>query len=126
MLVTDHKPLISSQFTTSIKHLPGVSNIVADALSRPEAAVIHAPITVQNIVEAQRTDDEVEQLRKNGFGKQLFQDKIIDNETTFCNIFNGVSKPVIPKLLRFPLFSQIHGIAHPGVKATIRLIRARY
>ena len=143
ILVTDHKPLLHmfkqkmqrvsrfieyiSQFTNRIEHLPGISNVIADAFSRPsEIASITAPITVEAIAEAQRDDDEIKEIRSGGFGRQTFQETTSGEKSILCNVYKNASKPVIPKKLRFPLFQQVHQISHTETKATIRLMQARY
>lgn len=38
----------------------------------------------------------------------------------------GTNRPYIPPKLRRQIFEQLHGLSHPGVRATQRLIGARY
>lgn len=54
-----------SQYTTDIRHISGLSSIVADALSRLEVDEIHATVTPQIIAEEQSKDNEMQQILKN-------------------------------------------------------------
>ncbi len=43
-----------------------------------------------------------------------------------CDVSAGRVRPLVPAALCRRVFSQLHGIAHPGVRATRRLIAARF
>ena len=81
IIYTDHKPLTFafqqdlnkcsprqfryldyiSQFTTDVRHVSGVNNVVPDALSRIESV---ESIDYKKLVEAQSTDDELQSMLK--------------------------------------------------------------
>ena len=44
----------------------------------------------------------------------------------FCDISTGSLRPLVPVLLRRQLFNQLHNVSHPGVRASRRLISARF
>ena len=119
-----------SQYTTDIRHISGSSNVVADALSRLDIGAIEATVTPQIIASEQQEDAEIQQFRKNEDGKYEIRDVSYDpsnlNTILTCIVHNGILKPVVPKNLRKRLFQQIHGLSHPGVKATISLLRNKY
>ena len=43
-----------------------------------------------------------------------------------CDYFKGVLRPIIPPSHRHQIFQHVHGLAHAGIRATCRLISARY
>ncbi len=152
-LITDHKPLIYmfqqkkpiklqrrsryieyiSQYTTKIKHVSGLSNIVADALSRPEVNVISnnpskllMPVTVKNIAEAQENNEEIHKIRISGYRDHVLRDVKFNDCVLFCSFWQGINRPVVPNNLRFSVFRKLHDISHPGKLTTFRLISRRY
>ena len=42
------------------------------------------------------------------------------------DISTGIFRPFVPQQLRFPIFHHVHDLAHPGTRATRRLLSARY
>ncbi|XP_023247771.1 uncharacterized protein LOC111643797 [Copidosoma floridanum] len=83
-VVSDHKPLIYafiqksdkasprqrrqlcfiSQFTTAIEYLPGLSNVVADALSRVEVIRLPLELELPELAKEQQQDSELSELLK--------------------------------------------------------------
>lgn len=145
-LITDHRPLLSmfsskkrvllerrsryiefiSQFTTKIEYTPGPENIVADALSRPEVDAITRVTTFQEISEAQREDGVIDELRNSG--KYEVREIFYSNEecSIFCVRIQDRNRIIVPKKLRYRIFRQLHGLSHPGNRATIRLVSQSY
>lgn len=148
-ILTDHRPLLEmfktkkriklekrsryieyiSQFSTDIKHISGVSNIIADALSRPQIdAISHPAVTLDMIATLQVQDEEILQIGKNGYQEHQIRNIFIEdsNKSILCSFFNNVNRPLIPKILRYRLFEQVHGVAHFGTNSTLRLLRSKY
>lgn len=153
-LVTDHKPLLYvfstkkrnllerrsrwiefiSQYTTIIMHISGLSNIVADTLSRPEQVLgvseITNPVLFQTLEKEQQLDTEIQNLKKNGFKNQKFQEVNFGSKKNktiiFCNFYRNNNCPVVPQKLRYNVFLQLHSISHPGIKSTLRQLRSRF
>ena len=44
----------------------------------------------------------------------------------YCEVSTGKHKPFVPVSCREKLFSALHGLSHPGVRATQKLISSRY
>ncbi|GBN11902.1 Pro-Pol polyprotein [Araneus ventricosus] len=44
----------------------------------------------------------------------------------YCDISTQVIRPYIPKTHRYQVFRNLHDLAHPGVRATVRLICSRF
>jgi hypothetical protein len=153
-LWTDHKPLIFalhrvspatsgrqqrhlafiSEYTNQLRYLPGTTNVVADALSRPAAAAgaewvcaavaDKAPLNLKDMALRQILCPQVQALRASPTLPIITQkvgdlDLLGDSSTrTF--------PPLVPRDLRHQVFEQLHGAAHPGRRATRRLISSRY
>ncbi len=158
-LWTDHKPLIFalhrvspptsgrqqrhlafiSEYTNQLVYLPGTSNVVAEALSRPAAAAAagvewvcalcaaiadKSPIDLKDMALRQILCPQVQALCSSPGLRIITQkvgnlDLIGDSSTgTFC--------PLVPRDLRGQVFKHLHRAAHPGRRATHRLTSSRY
>ncbi len=144
---TDHKPLtfvlqcaadrrsprqarhlaFISEFTTDIRHITGRANTVADALSRIQV-VEQSPVDFEALAVAQNDDEEIRQLRSSTTTSLNLQQIPIpnSNHTLLCDTSQGRPRPVIPLSMRRDIFSKLHSLSHPGVKASRHLICSRY
>ena len=124
LLLTDHKPLcgafyslnpaksdrqqrqlaILTEFISDIEHVNGSQNIVADCLSRPTLVQIDA-CDLPALAEAQASDTEIQ---------------------SFCDLSTSYPRPFVPCKLRESIFYSIHSINHPGIKSSIKMIKAIY
>ncbi len=43
-----------------------------------------------------------------------------------CDVSRGVPRPVVPLQDRLGVFQALHGLAHPGIRATRRLVSAHF
>ena len=143
-LFTDHKPLVSafysrtpaksdrqqrqlaiiSEYIAGIEHVKGCDNVVADTLSRPASdinAIQIEPFDLSQLAEMQQNDDEIDQYRDRlkSYPLPCGTEILCDNSTMF-------PRPYVPADLRLSIFSHLHSMSHPGVKATTRLITSRY
>lgn len=142
---TDHKPLIHAfkqdplhssprqarhleyigQFTTDIQHIEGKSNVVADTLSRVEA--IQQPVDLELLTKEQQKDEELQRLQNDISKIKLTQMPIPGStETVLCNTSILLPRPYVPLSLRKQAFQLLHGLAHPGTKASAKLVKQRY
>ena len=48
------------------------------------------------------------------------------NYTLLCDISTGSQRPLVPLQWQRTVFDPLHGLSHPGIRATQRLITARY
>ena len=146
-IVTDHKPLtyalhsrstnhsprqarqldFISQFTSDIRHLPGRANAAADTLSSIEvAAVAGSPgITPQNLAIAQQEEDVVDVTGDTSLDLRRVSIPATD-VTLLCEATTGTLRPYVPQKLRRLIFDHLHGLSHPGIRATQRLIASKY
>jgi cleavage and polyadenylation specificity factor subunit 1 len=146
-LYTDHKPLtfallkvsepwtarqgrhlsFISEFTTDIRHIAGLDNVVADTLSRPSpplCAVAASPqqLDYRAIADAQRSCPSVEAARDSSLRLQLIR---FGDVRVLCDTRLAQPRPLIPADHRRQVFTAFHGLAHPGTRATQRLMAAR-
>ena len=153
-IYTDHKPLTfafasSSQrwtarqqrhlafvaeYTTDARHVHGRNNTVADALSRVELSI--NPITVPtdsagldllSMAKAQQEDVGIQAYRT-AITRLVLADLPIPgtNTTLLCDTSTGVARPIVPPAWRRAVFDSIHGLAHPGIRATRKMVTARF
>jgi len=54
------------------------------------------------------------------------QQVTVGGEKIFCDISLGSPRPLVPLPLQRAVFEQLHNVAHPGVRATRRLISTRF
>ena len=147
-VATDHKPLTTgknfsvtsqnpsqlnrilrtwqyiSELTTDIRHISGKANPVADALSRnPVNSIAHKSLLSlieeeQKKINMRPTNDEKWpdhwDIQKH-YGHTLAVDTRAQRP-----------RPVIPESITKTVFSQIHNVAHAGVKATKRAISSSF
>ena len=163
---TDHKPLTGAlhrvsepwsarqtrqlsylaEFTSDLRHVPGVQNVVADTLSRPPAtpagrgeisSISSASATPsQDPQSSTSTVDFAEIARAQGtcpgVQKMLSSSSLkverveVEGTSMMCDVSTGVPRPLIPTLWRPAVFSAVHTLAHPGIRATRRMISSRF
>ena len=144
-VLTDHKPLtfaLSStsdkwtprqtrhlsyiaEFTSDIRHVDGSQNVVADALSRIHLldGTLPALMDYTEFAEQQQLDTSLQAPTS----LQLEHTKIPGvQQHILCDVSLGYPRPLVPRTLRRQLFEALHGLSHPGIRATIKLITARF
>ncbi|GFV75979.1 hypothetical protein TNCV_1455761 [Trichonephila clavipes] len=140
VIYTDHKPLTFafkqknekasprrqrqyiSEFSCNIQHVLGKDNVVADALSRIDSI---SEINFEEIAEEQTTDEELQQLLYNNSLK-FKPSTLPSGKKLWCDISTQKIRPYIPQKFRFQIFQLIHGLAHPGIKSTVKLMTEKY
>ncbi|XP_076384356.1 uncharacterized protein LOC117225084 [Megalopta genalis] len=145
IIYTDHKPIVFAfkqrsdkctprqfryldligQFTTNIRHVSGKDNEVADALSRVETVT---SIDYAQLARSQEHDSEVEKyINASDTSLDLKRIRTIDSDApVYCDVSTGNVRPFITAPFRRQIFDAVHGLSHPGVKATIRLVKQRF
>lgn len=146
-LFTDHKPLTFafrkrsdncsprqarqldyiSQFTTDIHHIKGSDNVLADALSRIEAISMPNTIDYNEIAQAQTTDEELNDLLTNSDVLKFKAITLPDcSKSIYCDLSTGTARPYIPEIFRKKVFTTLHNLSHPGIRASSKLMRSRF
>lgn len=146
-IYTDHKPLTFAfhqkpekssprqvrhldfigQFSTDIRHVKGIENIVADTLSRIQINEINT-IDFDKIANDQQNDSELKTILQSNNSSLKLKRVNLPNSTKpiYCDINNDNIRPYIPKNHRQAIFNQLHGLSHPGANATMKLIIKRF
>ena len=121
-----------AQFTTVIRHVPGLNNPVADALSHNAVCALHSTqppsIDLQVLADAQAGDPEIHALQ-NSPTTSLRLTPIplpASTSTIICDISAGAPRPFVPSSLRRTVFNALHSLSHPGMQATQQLIKERF
>uniref|UniRef100_A0ABD2WAS9 RNA-directed DNA polymerase n=1 Tax=Trichogramma kaykai TaxID=54128 RepID=A0ABD2WAS9_9HYME len=143
-LVRQRQLAFISQYTTSIKYLPGKENPVADALSRidtgsplpQDAACVDAfalptDIPISRLAEVQNDDEELPQiLSRPDYDLKLTQLEWFDQSNKivhiYCEVVDELIRPYIPKSLRHEAFSICHSLSHAGPRATFKLMQRKF
>ncbi|BHF83927.1 hypothetical protein SprV_0902707600 [Sparganum proliferum] len=146
-IFTDHKPLTFalrshsdkynpreiahldyiSQFTTDIRHIDGPKNEVADMLSRPSLSSLqlsHGIDLCAMAAEQQRVgcpgDESVS-------GLQLKDVPLTTGSgTILCDVSTPFHRPFVPASMRRAVFQTLHGLSHPGIRASQKLLAERF
>jgi hypothetical protein len=150
-ILTDHKSLVGAlartsdpwtarqcrhlayvaEFTSDVQHVAGRDNIVADALSRPPVASLVPPSPpasassdLQSLASRQRGCADTQQACQSS--SLRVQDYELHGVKLLCDFTTGRPRPLVPREDRRQVFEAIHGVAHPGIRVSKRLISARY
>ena len=76
---------------------------------------------------AQASDPELQKLRTTSTSLKFAELPIEGTSVTLlCDISTGKQRPYVPLKFRFPVFEKLHSLAHPGVRATQRLLTSNY
>ena len=116
-----------SEFTTDIQHLSGKDNFVADCLSRAVVGSVHLGLDYGAMASDQTADSDIQAYRSGPTALQL-EDVVFDaaKATLLCDTSTGTPRPLVPAVWRRRVFDAIHGLSHPGVKASTKLVSVRF
>ena len=119
-----------SQFTTDIRHIKGVDNTAADALSRLELDALHeAGVPAIDFGAMAKAQSEDTALHNHETSSSLTLQEVPSptaDVTLMCDTTTGVPRPYVPPECRRKVFDSFHSLSHPGIRATQRLIIAHY
>ena len=147
-IFTDHKPLLGAlsrttdpwtarqcrhlayvaEFTSDVQHVAGVENVVADAMSRPP--VVASVGTVSSYPDLRGMAARQATCASTQAALQLpslnVRPRQVEGVQLLCDLSLGRWRPLVPVADRDVVFHAIHDVAHPGIRATRRLVAARY
>ena len=130
--------------TTDIRYVEGALNIVADALSRAEVAAVTRSEgrLQQNLQAGSSLQPEcpapaslVERIAAEQRRLGMFREKDLPDHWRRVQLQNvelvadtrgGRLRPVVPDALRREVFDAMHGLSHPGVVASKKLISQHF
>ena len=122
---TRHMSFIS-EFSTTVLHVSGKDNVVADALSRPAISAISLPtIDYRQLAADQAVSEEIAAYKTSITGL-CFADVQFDGCTVLCDISMGKPRPVVPREWTRKVFDVIHNLAHAGRRPTQCAISSRF
>lgn len=148
-IYTDHKPITFAfqqkldkasdrqarqldyigQITTDLRHVVGRENVTADLLSRIDALQAVQPINFEALADAQKIDQEILDI-VHGKATTSLQLKLFtipgSSKALYCDCSNNTIRPFVTKGFRDKILAATHNLAHPGTRATARLITQRF
>jgi len=113
--------------TTDIQHVAGKANLVGDCLSRAIVGAVHLGLDYTHMAVDQAADANVQALKSAGTGLKL-EDVAFPNAgaTFLSDVSTGQPPwPIIPSGWRQLVFNAVHGLFHPGKKASQRLVAVK-
>lgn len=117
-----------SQFTTDIRHIKGKDNIVADFLSRINEIKCNS-IDYNLLSIDQENDEEIKNIIEGNSKFSISLTKMpipASDKSLYCQVHNHTARPFMTKSFRKQTFRAIHNLAHPGTRATNRLISEKF
>ena len=152
-VLTDHKPLVGAlgrttdpwtprqcrhlsylaEFTSDVRHVAGSENVAADALSRPAEEIVAAAGAAQpsslaldlaGIATRQASCLSTQEARD--LPSLQVRDCEVEGVRVLCDLSTGRLRPLVPASDRLVVFNAIHGVAHPGIRASRRMISSRF
>ena len=116
-----------SEFTTDIQHLAGKDNCAADCLSRAVAGVARLDVDYAHMAKDQAEDITVQRLRSEDSGLRLAELPFGDEKCKLlCDVSLKTPRPIVPVAWREHVFRAIHNLSHPGVKASVKQVSAKF
>lgn len=145
VIYTDHKPLtfaftktsstesprqmrqldFISQFCTDIRYIAGSANIVADALSRINEIQFNA-IDFSMLAQEQSQDQQLSDLLNSETSLQFQKLQVTPTVMLYCDVSTTNIRPYVPSSFRRAVFKNLHGLSHPGIRASRQLIGQRF
>ena len=100
---------------------------MADAFSRATINFIHEGVDYEAMAASQKQNFEVQAYRIALSSLQL-KDVPFGNKGNiiFCDTSTGQPRPVVPTKWTKPILHIIHGLSHPSIRATHRLIASKF
>ena len=114
-----------SQYSTNIRHVAGADNAVADALSQAAIEEVRMGVDYHRMAELQQQDPETAAYRT-AVTSLRWEEVEIDEFKLLRDVSTGVTRLLVPAGMRREVFDLVHGLSHPGTKATVKIMTRRF
>jgi cleavage and polyadenylation specificity factor subunit 1 len=138
-IFTDHKPIVGAfkssterfsdrqqrhlgivaEYASDVVHVAGAQNVVADTLSRVTAVQTDS-FDLSSIAAAQ-TQELI-----SAFSTPTTSYTLHDGSQIRCDISTAFPRPIVPECHRRAVFNELHNLAHPGIRTSLKLIKDRF
>ena len=115
--------------STKVANVNVPSGLLAATMARDRsawgltAAVEPSPsVDMSLLAREQRSCAETTALR----AKMRTRDVLVGAATVWCDVSMGRPRPLVPVSMRRVVFESIHSLAHPGIRASQRMLTSRY
>ena len=135
-----------SEYTTDVRRIAGKDNVVADTLSRAPAddgpslsPILDVPnvattssvaaiegIDFDEIAREQLNDAETRAIRGDSATGLRLVDVPHNDLHLLCDESTGRLRPFVPATCRRRIYEVVHGLSHPGIQATKKLVAAKF
>ena len=121
-----------SQFITEIHHIHGHSNPVTDALSCIELNIVTSSsqlpvMDLKELAAAQQQDSKLQELTQGNSSLSLKPVPATTMDVTLpCDVSLGTPQQYVPFKFSKAIFDSLHSLLHPGIRATQKLLTARF
>ena len=116
-----------SQYSTDIRYIAGGDNAVADVLSRAAIEEIRIGVDFSRMAVLQKQDPETTAYRTAVTALKWEEIDIDDGQSMLlCDTSTGVSRPLVPAGMRREVFELVHGLSHPGTRATVGIMTSKF
>jgi cleavage and polyadenylation specificity factor subunit 1 len=142
---TDHKPLVTALLKPGdawtarqqrhlsaiaetgciMEYIPGANNPVADALSRIEIASVQIGVDYSALADEQSRDPETNAYRT-AITNLKWKHVQFGDTPVLCDVSSGRPRPLIPAKFRRQIFELVHGLAHPSIRSTTKLMTDKF
>ena len=122
-----------SEFTTDIAHVPGLENVVVDALTRQfdderassiVNAILHSLADI-NLAELTSEQPPISEVQVTSLDLKAVQFSGID-QPVLCDTSQGQPPVLVPETHRRRIFDEIHRLSHPSGRTTLSLVSKTY
>ena len=115
-----------AEFSSDIRHVAGKNNVVADALSRHSVNTLSTDIDFLTMARDQISENVAAKWLIVAWywtGCHWVTPRLIK---LLCDISQGKARPMVPDSWRRRIFDLLHGLSHPSVRNTKKIISAKF